>query len=169
MGKYEMKSLKIMNTSPIDPKQGEQAVDNGFEPCPFCASTRIVKGNRYFAMCVDCGATGPERIGDKAGIKKLKNDWNIRSTLSKPQGCNTSSVNNGGSIRILNNDGLGLTEELASTKAALELERKKVEELREALSKLINTCCGDPIKKTEQFKIAVEALSHSEPTSEVKL
>jgi hypothetical protein len=47
-------------------------------PCPFCGSCRVIKGERYFAMCVDCGATGPERQGDKAGIKKLFADWNTR-------------------------------------------------------------------------------------------
>lgn len=49
-------------------------------PCPFCNGKRIIKGERYFAMCIDCGATGPERIGDKAGISKLFKDWNTRAT-----------------------------------------------------------------------------------------
>ncbi len=47
-------------------------------PCPFCASTRIVKGERYFAMCVDCGATGPERNAD-ASERKFMGDWNTRA------------------------------------------------------------------------------------------
>lgn len=51
-----------------------------FASCPFCGGERVVKGERYFAMCVDCGATGPERIGDKAGQKKLKVDWNRRAS-----------------------------------------------------------------------------------------
>jgi len=46
-------------------------------PCPFCGSERIVKGERYFAMCVDCGATGPERNAD-ATTKKFLADWNTR-------------------------------------------------------------------------------------------
>jgi Lar family restriction alleviation protein len=49
------------------------------KPCPFCGGARILKGDRYFAICVDCGATGPERIGDKAGQKKLFADWNTRA------------------------------------------------------------------------------------------
>ncbi len=51
-------------------------------PCPFCASTRIVKGSRYFAMCVDCGATGPERNAD-ASQRKFTSDWNARAPTSK--------------------------------------------------------------------------------------
>lgn len=47
------------------------------KPCPFCGSTRIMKGERYFAMCVDCGATGPERNGD-ATVRKFTGDWNAR-------------------------------------------------------------------------------------------
>lgn len=47
------------------------------KPCPFCGSNRIVKGERYFAMCVDCGATGPERNGD-ATVRKFVGDWNTR-------------------------------------------------------------------------------------------
>lgn len=47
-------------------------------PCPFCGSSRIVKGERYFALCVDCGATGPERTGDKGGVNLAKKDWNSR-------------------------------------------------------------------------------------------
>ena len=46
-------------------------------PCPFCGSKRIVKGDRYFAMCVDCGATGPERNSD-ATERKFVGDWNTR-------------------------------------------------------------------------------------------
>ncbi len=46
-------------------------------PCPFCGSLRIVKGERYYAMCVDCGATGPERNAD-ATVKKFTGDWNTR-------------------------------------------------------------------------------------------
>ena len=49
-------------------------------PCPFCGSLRIVKGERYFAMCVDCGATGPERNSD-AGKKKFMGDWNTRTLI----------------------------------------------------------------------------------------
>ncbi len=51
------------------------------KPCPFCGSSRIVKGERYFAMCVDCGATGPERNSD-ATEKKFTGDWNSRFTGS---------------------------------------------------------------------------------------
>jgi len=47
------------------------------KPCPFCGSVRIVKGERYFAMCVDCGATGPERNAD-ATQNKFVGDWNTR-------------------------------------------------------------------------------------------
>jgi hypothetical protein len=46
-------------------------------PCPFCGGTRIVKGERYYAMCVDCGATGPERNADATAGKYTK-DWNGR-------------------------------------------------------------------------------------------
>ena len=53
------------------------ALENA-KPCPFCGSTRIVKGERYFAMCVDCGATGPERNAD-ATQKKFVGDWNTRT------------------------------------------------------------------------------------------
>lgn len=52
----------------------------GAAPCPFCGSTRIVKGERYFAMCVDCGATGPERNSD-ATEKKFIGDWNTRAAI----------------------------------------------------------------------------------------
>ena len=48
------------------------------KPCPFCGSNRIVKGERYFAMCVDCGATGPERNSD-APARKFFGDWNRRT------------------------------------------------------------------------------------------
>lgn len=47
------------------------------KPCPFCGSFRVVKGERYYAMCVDCGATGPERNAD-ATVKKFTGDWNDR-------------------------------------------------------------------------------------------
>jgi len=47
------------------------------KPCPFCGSTRIVKGERYYAMCVNCGATGPERNAD-ATERKFVGDWNTR-------------------------------------------------------------------------------------------
>lgn len=47
-------------------------------PCPFCGGSRIVKGERYFAMCVDCGATGPERNAD-ASERKFVGDWNTRA------------------------------------------------------------------------------------------
>lgn len=47
-------------------------------PCPFCGSSRIVKGARFYAMCVDCGATGPERNAD-ATEKKFMGDWNTRA------------------------------------------------------------------------------------------
>ena len=46
-------------------------------PCPFCGSSHIIKGERYFAMCVDCGATGPERSAD-ATQRKYTVDWNTR-------------------------------------------------------------------------------------------
>lgn len=55
------------------------------KPCPFCGSRNIVKGCRYFAMCVDCGATGPERVGDKGGIKIGLKDWNSRVLDSSSQ------------------------------------------------------------------------------------
>lgn len=61
--------------------QIEKAVE--LLPCPFCGGSRIVKGERYFAMCVDCGATGPERIGDKAGVKKLFVDWNTQPAADR--------------------------------------------------------------------------------------
>ena len=48
-------------------------------PCPFCGSTRIVKGERFYAMCVECGATGPERNSD-ATARKFTGDWNTRQT-----------------------------------------------------------------------------------------
>lgn len=47
-------------------------------PCPFCDSEWIVKEERYFAMYVDCGATGPERNGD-ATVRKFTGDWNSRT------------------------------------------------------------------------------------------
>jgi Lar family restriction alleviation protein len=50
---------------------------SGAKPCPFCGSTRIVKGERYFAMCVDCGATGPER-NNQSTERKFVGDWNSR-------------------------------------------------------------------------------------------
>lgn len=59
-------------TDPIDYKLLRDA-----KPCPFCGSGRIVKGERYFAMCVDCGATGPERNAD-ATERKFTGDWNTR-------------------------------------------------------------------------------------------
>ncbi len=49
-------------------------------PCPFCGSTRIVKGARFFAICVHCGATGPERNAD-ATQGKYTRDWNTRHAL----------------------------------------------------------------------------------------
>lgn len=49
----------------------------GAKACPFCGSERIVKGERYFAMCVECGATGPERNAD-AGVRRFTRDWNSR-------------------------------------------------------------------------------------------
>lgn len=52
----------------------------GALPCPFCGSRWIVKGERYFAMCVDCGATGPERNAD-ATERKFTGDWNARVQL----------------------------------------------------------------------------------------
>lgn len=48
------------------------------KPCPFCGSDRIVQGERYFAMCVDCGATGPER-SHKVSQNKQNEDWNTRA------------------------------------------------------------------------------------------
>lgn len=48
-------------------------------PCPFCGSHRIIKGERYFAMCVDCGATGPEK--NQASEQKFKKDWNTRTII----------------------------------------------------------------------------------------
>ncbi len=53
--------------------------DDAQKPCPFCGSRRIVKGERYFAMCVDCGATGPERSAD-ATQRKFMGDWNTRAS-----------------------------------------------------------------------------------------
>lgn len=64
-----------------------------FKPCPFCGGTRIVKGERYFAMCVDCGATGPERIGDKAGVKKLVADWNTKPESASEEATLLASLN----------------------------------------------------------------------------
>lgn len=58
---------QALNTIPPEPEH---------KPCPFCGSTRIVKGERYFAMCVDCGATGPERIS--SNHSKTFKDWNTR-------------------------------------------------------------------------------------------
>lgn len=52
--------------------------EKAFKPCPFCGSARIAKGERYFAMCVDCGATGPERNAD-ATVGKFTKDWNTRA------------------------------------------------------------------------------------------
>ncbi len=54
-------------------------------PCPFCGSSRIVKGERYFAMCVDCGATGPERNSD-ASQRKFTADWNTRINQASTSG-----------------------------------------------------------------------------------
>lgn len=56
----------------------------GALPCPFCGSARIVKGERYFAMCVDCGATGPERNSD-ATVRKFTGDWNTRAAPPIPE------------------------------------------------------------------------------------
>jgi len=52
------------------------------KPCPFCGSDKIVKGERYFAMCVDCGATGPERNAD-ATVNKFTKDWNSRVSTNE--------------------------------------------------------------------------------------
>lgn len=52
-----------------------------YKPCPFCGGTRIVKGERYFAMCVDCGATGPERQSSKSSAQKIAGDWNYRASI----------------------------------------------------------------------------------------
>lgn len=48
------------------------------KPCPFCGSDRIVKGERYFAMCINCGATGPERASENTPERKWKGDWDFR-------------------------------------------------------------------------------------------
>jgi hypothetical protein len=64
---------------PAQPQATEGAPSLELLPCPFCASVRIIKGERYFAMCVDCGATGPERATPTTPERKWKCDWNNRS------------------------------------------------------------------------------------------
>lgn len=44
-------------------------------PCPFCGSSRILIGMKWSAICVDCGATGP----DKDKESKAGQAWNKRS------------------------------------------------------------------------------------------
>lgn len=36
-------------------------------------------------MCVDCGATGPERPNKKTGVSAFTGDWNTRSALKSPE------------------------------------------------------------------------------------
>jgi hypothetical protein len=60
------------------------------QPCPFCGSVRIIKGERYFAMCVECGATGPERSRENTPENKWRGDWNSRP----PQGLPGNSLSN---------------------------------------------------------------------------
>lgn len=48
------------------------------QPCPFCGSTWILHGHRYSAICVDCGATGPE----KEKVKDADKAWNRRAALA---------------------------------------------------------------------------------------
>lgn len=76
---------KTMNSTTDNQQPSDPPVSStrllGAKPCPFCGSTRIVKGERYFAMCVDCGATGPERNAD-ATERKFVGDWNTRNGAS---------------------------------------------------------------------------------------
>lgn len=65
-------------TENIPPPHGEGLTRmNDCLPCPFCGSKWILKGERYFAICNDCGATGPERVKGSDG--KAVKDWNTRA------------------------------------------------------------------------------------------
>lgn len=44
-------------------------------PCPFCGGTWILVGSRWSAICVDCGATGP----DAAKFPGVEKAWNRRA------------------------------------------------------------------------------------------
>ena len=46
----------------------------GALPCPFCGSTRILRGYKYAAICLDCGATGPDKEKATDALKA----WNCR-------------------------------------------------------------------------------------------
>lgn len=47
--------------------------------CPFCGGTWILVGHKYSAICVDCGATGP----DKGTEKQAGKGWNTRVETEK--------------------------------------------------------------------------------------
>lgn len=49
----------------------------GAIPCPFCGGTRILAGYKYCAICVDCGATGPDKEHSGDALKA----WNTRKSV----------------------------------------------------------------------------------------
>ena len=55
------------------------------KPCPFCGGTWILPGNKWSAICNDCGATGPmsNKKGEPSDAKKL-DMWNSRVVKDKP-------------------------------------------------------------------------------------
>lgn len=70
-------------------KQPETTMIDGAKPCPFCGSERLLKGQKYCVICVDCGATGPELERFPHALKA----WNMRAE--------TPSYTETGRIRII--------------------------------------------------------------------
>lgn len=57
-------------------------------PCPFCSSRNIIKGDAYFASCIDCGATGPKHtmeVGQEFNPDDYIQKWNKRPVESNFQ------------------------------------------------------------------------------------
>ena len=51
----------------------------------FVAHLEHAQTAKFFAMCVDCGATGPERNAD-ASQRKFTGDWNTRHAMPNTEG-----------------------------------------------------------------------------------
>lgn len=64
----------------LTPAAASSTCLKGALPCPFCGSDRILEGYKYSAICVDCGATGP----DKARAKDALKAWNTRVSPKPP-------------------------------------------------------------------------------------
>lgn len=47
-------------------------------PCPFCGSSRTLEGYKYARICVDCGATGPDKEKSGDALKA----WNKRAAIT---------------------------------------------------------------------------------------